>query len=56
MSLEMHVESLNQKHADIEHSIEREELRPFPDSIRLMNLKRKKLKLKEELSRLETRH
>ncbi|MCK0068324.1 MULTISPECIES: DUF465 domain-containing protein [Kordiimonas] len=55
MSLETHVESLNQKHAEIELSIEREEHRPSPDSIRLMNLKRKKLKLKEELTRL-TKH
>lgn len=52
MSLETHVESLNQKHATIEATIEQEEHRPSPDSIRLMNLKRQKLKLKEELTRL----
>lgn len=56
MSIQMHVESLNQKHAEIEDVIAREELRPKPDDIRLMNLKKKKLLLKEELSRLSPNH
>lgn len=56
MSLETHVESLNQKHAEIEAIIAREELRPQPDTMRLMHLKKKKLRLKEELVRLRTHH
>lgn len=56
MNIESHVANLNQKHAEIEDVIAREELRPCPDTIRLMQLKKQKLRLKEEMSRLSTRH
>lgn len=56
MSLQTHVDALNQKHAEIEDIIAREELRPQPDALRLMHLKKKKLRLKEELVRLSVRH
>jgi hypothetical protein len=52
MSIQTHVKSLNQKHAAIEDVISREELRPQPDNIKLMSLKKQKLQLKEELSKL----
>lgn len=56
MSLETHVATLNQKHAEIEDVIAREELRPQPDAIKLMDLKKQKLRLKEEITQLDTRH
>lgn len=56
MSLQTHVESLNQKHAEIEDVIAREELRPHPDALRLMELKKQKLRLKEEMVRLTVKH
>ncbi len=58
MSLQTHVEALNTKHAEIDDIIAREEIRPYPDRIRLMDLKKQKLRLKEELNRLsaETHH
>ncbi len=56
MSLQTHVESLNQKHAEIEDIIAREELRPQPDALRLMELKKQKLRLKEEMVRLTVKH
>ena len=56
MSIETHVESLTLKHAEIDNIIAQEELRPFPDTIRLMQLKRKKLRIKEEMQRLEVTH
>lgn len=56
MSLDMHVASLNKKHAEIEDVIAREELRPHPDALRLMELKKQKLRLKEEVLRLSVRH
>ncbi|MFC3052714.1 YdcH family protein [Kordiimonas pumila] len=56
MSLNTHVESLNQKHAEIETSIEKEEVRPYPDAMRLMQLKREKLRLKEQLRRISRHH
>lgn len=52
MNLESHVETLNAKHAEIEEIIAREEHRPCPDSIRIAQLKKKKLRLKEEMTRL----
>lgn len=51
MSLETHVEALTKKHANIDAIIEQEEHRPYPDAMRLMQLKRQKLRIKEELGR-----
>ena len=56
MSLDVHVATLNQKHAEIEDVIAREELRPQPDAIKIMDLKKQKLRLKEEMVRLDVRH
>lgn len=56
MNIESHVATLNAKHAEIEDNIALEETRPCPDTIRLMQLKKQKLRLKEELSRFSTRH
>ena len=39
------------KHAEIEEIIAREEHRPCPDTMRLAELKKQKLRLKEEMSR-----
>ena len=52
MNLESHVNSLNAKHAEIEDIIAREEHRPRPDTMRLAQLKKQKLNLKEEIARL----
>lgn len=51
MNLDAHVETLEARHTEIEGKIAREELRPHPDSMRLKDLKKRKLRLKEELSR-----
>jgi len=56
MSLETHVEALTKKHASIDEIIEQEEHRPYPDAMRLMQLKRQKLRLKEELGRFSVAH
>ena len=56
MSVETHVQALNAKHAEIEKVITVEEHRPNPDTMRIQQLKRKKLRLKEELSRYLTQH
>lgn len=52
MNLQAHVESLTAKHAEIEEIIAREEHRPCPDTLRLAQLKKQKLRLKEEMTRL----
>jgi len=56
MSLETHVEALCKKHATIDEIIEQEEHRPHPDTLRLMDLKRQKLRIKEEMTRCTAAH
>ncbi len=53
MSLHEHVDSLRAKHARLEEQIDEEQHRPLPDSTVLVRLKREKLRLKEEIERLE---
>ena len=45
-----HLSALEAKHARIDRSIADEEHRPMPDAIRLAELKKQKLRLKEEMS------
>ncbi len=45
-------ESLRSKHDELETVIFEEERRPFPDFRRVHELKRKKLKIKDELQRI----
>jgi hypothetical protein len=45
-------ESLRSKHAEIEHILFEEERRPLPDFNLVHELKRKKLKIKDELQRI----
>jgi hypothetical protein len=47
-----HLATLNARHAALEASVNAENRRPMPDQARLAQLKREKLKLKEEISRL----
>jgi len=44
-------EALRSKHAEIEHLLTEEERRPLPDFNFVHELKRKKLKIKDELQR-----
>ena len=46
-----HVSALELKHAGIERQIEDELSRPLPDDARLQSLKKRKLRIKEELAR-----
>ena len=52
MNTEAHVESLKAKHANLEEAIDEEVQRPNPDSLRLSELKRLKLRIKDEITRL----
>ena len=51
MHAEAHLEALSDKHQKIDTQIHEEELRPSPDSMTLHDLKREKLKLKDEMER-----
>ncbi|ASK90057.1 YdcH family protein [Sphingorhabdus sp. SMR4y] len=44
-----HMSALREKHEALERKINEEETRPLPDTIRIHNLKKEKLRLKEEL-------
>jgi hypothetical protein len=47
-----HLASLNARHASLDESLALETRRPMPDQVRLAQLKREKLRLKEEISKM----
>ena len=53
MTMHDYVESLRSKHAHLERQIDDEMHRPLPDQSILSRLKREKLKLKDEIARLD---
>ena len=52
MSVAAHLEALNEKHVNLESTIQKEWQRPNPDHVRLTALKREKLKIKDEIANL----
>jgi hypothetical protein len=50
MSLQDRIESLKAKHAALEHAIEAEARRPLPDTEQILELKRQKLRIKDEIA------
>jgi hypothetical protein len=52
MSVPEHVDSLKAKHADLDRLISEEEARPHPDDALLTQLKRQKLRIKDEIAQL----
>jgi hypothetical protein len=53
MSLQAHLSELNAKHQALETQIEEALLHPSVDDLRIAELKRKKLRIKDEITRLE---
>lgn len=53
MSLQDRIESLKEKHALLERAIDEENTRPLPDRDAIADLKRQKLRIKDELFQLE---
>jgi hypothetical protein len=53
MTEDEHIGSLKAKHARLDRELREEQLRPMPDSVVIASLKREKLKLKDEMARLE---
>jgi hypothetical protein len=53
MSLQSRIEALKERHASLELRIADEDGRPRPDSDTLWQLKVEKLRLKEEMERLQ---
>jgi len=52
MSTMDHIEALKAKHASLEHALAKEKGRPHPDDDALCSLKKRKLQLKDEITRL----
>jgi hypothetical protein len=53
MSDQEHIEALRTKHLDLKHEIDEENQRPHPDDFRIVELKRQKLRIKDEIALLE---
>jgi hypothetical protein len=58
MALSAHLQELSERHRQLERRIEEEVARPGSDDLEIRRLKQEKLKLKDEIVRLEsqTRH
>lgn len=54
MSLSSHLEQLRKKHESLSKAVEAEERAPASDHLAIADLKKRKLRLKEEIQRLET--
>ena len=54
MSLFAHIEELTEKHQAIHRQIELEMSRPLVDSLKVSELKRRKLRLKEKIEKLKS--
>jgi hypothetical protein len=52
MSVASHVEELRRKHETLSSLVEKEQRSPATDQLRIAELKKQKMKLKEEITRL----
>lgn len=52
MSLSAHIETLEKKHAELKAAVHAESTHAYPDFARVTELKKQKLRIKEELQRL----
>lgn len=52
-ALEARLAELRQDHADLDAAVQAISLSPLPDMLLIARLKRKKLKLKDEIARIE---
>lgn len=54
MSVSAHVEELKRKHGALSEQVEKEQRSPGASDLQIADLKRQKLKIKEEITRLST--
>lgn len=54
MSIEAHLAELTEKHHVLEAEIDQEMDRPLADTLKITELKRQKLRIKEEIARLKS--
>ncbi len=53
MTTDAHILQLRDKHSHLHRKIEEEEQRPVPDSLRISEMKRAKLRIKDEIVELK---
>jgi len=56
MSLVERAVALKHRHDALQHQIDAEEVRPQPDDAQIAELKKQKLRIKDELASIETHH
>ncbi|MBB4063127.1 YdcH family protein [Gellertiella hungarica] len=56
MTIEAHLKSLEQKHVALEKELHSAMASPSMDDQQIAEIKRRKLRLKDEMERLKTRH
>ena len=54
MALSDHLETLQNRHGDIDAKIDREMRSPMPDHLRISQLKREKLQIKDTLAQFQS--
>jgi hypothetical protein len=54
MTRETHLAALSQRHEALDKEIERELMHPAKDELRLSEMKRRKLQLKDEIAKLQS--
>ncbi|MEP1792983.1 DUF465 domain-containing protein [Parasphingorhabdus sp.] len=52
MSLNAHLETLKKKHTDMSEAIEQAQRAPSMDGLEVVDMKKQKMRLKEEITRL----
>ncbi|SMX45706.1 YdcH family protein [Actibacterium lipolyticum] len=52
MTMSSHLQELRRKHQSLSERVEREQRHPGTDALQIADLKKKKLRLKEEIERL----
>lgn len=56
MNVEVHLQTLQDRHANLEKAIQDEMMRPHPNESQVSDLKRQKLHVKEEIVRFRDSH
>jgi len=53
MALDAHLHELNDKHRALEQKIETESARPLANTLKIAELKKEKLRIKDEITKLQ---
>lgn len=54
MSITSHLQELRRKHEHLSHMVESEQRSPGSDALKIAEMKKQKMKLKEEIARLQS--